>query len=804
MEQPFFMRLRIKTAFSPTNRWRVWQTKFYFACLLCMPYATKYSFLRCFVQQLGIAVFFALLLSCGNSSQSSTAANTDTARLQQLYKDGLRTAYNKDNPYCPEAEVAFTDSLLATATAPGRNLLVTEFIKGFALLKMGDEKQSIAMMQQVMSQTQTDPTDKLYKEASNFLALAYLRLGERNNCIANHGMSSCIFPIQGDGIYTDPAATVKAISLYEQLLRLQPDNVRELKWLLNIAYMTLGGYPAKVPAQWLIKGLDTDTAAYKVQPFTDMAGQLQLSTSRNMSGGVIIDDFNNDGYLDIVNSCWGLEESMHFYKNNGDGSFTDLSKESGLSTVKGGLNIIQTDYNNDGYTDIFILRGAWLKEFGKQPCTLLKNNGNGTFTDVTLQAGLLSLHPTQAGVWADFNNDGWLDLFIGNETTDNTHLHPAELFINNQDGTFRNASEASGSAVTGFIKGVVAADYNNDGWPDIFLSMLDGKKVLLKNKAQKDKTPAFADATHEAGLDKDTTYTFPTWFWDYDNDGWPDIFVCGYRLEGSLANEAAAEALHQDIANVSHMYLYHNNGNGTFTNVSQPAKLNRPLFSMGANFGDIDNDGWLDMYLGTGNTDFRSLVPDRLFKNINGHWFADVTRSSRTGNLQKGHGVSFADVDNDGDQDIFIETGGAVQGDAYFNSFYVNPGQNNNNWISIQLQGVKANRAAIGARIEVHCTDNGVKRVIYRDVNSGGSFGASPLRKEIGIGKAAHIDELVIKWPGSGTVQSFKNINPRQFLRIKEGDSQPTAVPLRTIQFDAHAAMNMSADAAIPCIPAKK
>ncbi len=158
-----------------------------------------------------------------------------------------------------------------------------------------------------------------------------------------------------------------------------------------------------------------------------MAGALKLSTSRNMSGGVIIDDFNNDGYLDIVTSCWGLEESMHYYRNNGDGTFTDLSKESGLSEIKGGLNIIQADYNNDGFTDILVLRGAWLKELGRQPSTLLRNNGNGTFTDVTVEAGLLSLHPTQTAVWGDFNNDGWLDLFIGNETTDADHPHPAGI-----------------------------------------------------------------------------------------------------------------------------------------------------------------------------------------------------------------------------------------------------------------------------------------------------------------------------------------------------------------------------------------
>ena len=223
------------------------------------------------------------------------------------------------------------------------------------------------------------------------------------------------------------------------------------------------------------------------------------------------------------------------------------------------------------------------------------------------------------------------------------------------------------------MKGVVSADYNNDGWPDIFISMMDGKKILLKNKAVKNKIPLFENTTHEAGLDKDTTYTFPTWFWDYNNDGWPDIFVCGYQAQGSIISVAAKEHLHEPLGKVSQMYLYKNNHDGTFTNVTKETGLDRPMFAMGSNFGDIDNDGWPDMYLGTGNPDYTSLVPNRMFKNIDGKKFVDVTMSSRTGNLQKGHGVAFADVDNDGDQDIFIETGGAFRGDAYFNSFYIKP-----------------------------------------------------------------------------------------------------------------------------------
>ena len=431
-------------------------------------------------------------------------------------------------------------------------------------------------------------------------------------------------PIREKGVYIDAGSTRRAITLYEELLARDSGDL-DSRWLLNIAYMTIGEYPDRVPVQWLIPGLDTMGTDTSVIPFKDIASELQLSGTKNMAGGSLVDDFDNDGYLDIVTSSWGLDESMHYYKNNGDGTFSDQSLTSGLSSIKGGLNIIQADYNNDGYTDILVLRGAWYKEYGKQPNTLLKNNGDGTFSDVTIESGILSFHPTQTATWADFNNDGWLDLFIGNETTSFKNPHPSELYINNGDGTFTNVANQSGCELTGFMKGVVSADYNNDGWPDIFISTQDGVKILLKNKGVKGKIPKFENATHASGLDRDETYTFPTWFWDYDNDGWPDIFACGYDNQISLASSAAAEALKLPQPFANKMYLYHNNHDGTFTNVTDSMGLNHAVFAMGSNFGDFDNDGWPDMYLGTGNPDFRSLVPNKMFRNIEGKKFKDVT-----------------------------------------------------------------------------------------------------------------------------------------------------------------------------------
>lgn len=715
------------------------------------------------------------------------------------YRAGLKKIYNKDNEFVPEAQLAFYDSLELVPFLGEQKAMVVQFYKAMTLLKLGQEKQSIGILMALAAKADSNKDIRSSLEAEQELALAYVRLGERNNCISNHSSGSCIFPIEGSGVYMDPAASLKGIEIYKQILRMYPNDL-ESKWMLNIAYMTIGAYPGKVPADLLIPGLDKDTSSWKMKPFEDFSRDLGLNNFRSQAGGSIVEDFNNDGYLDIVTSSWDLDESMHYFKNNADGTFSDVSKASGLEAIKGGLNIIQADYNNDGFTDILVLRGAWLGQFGMQPNTLLKNNGDGTFTDVTIESGLLSFHPTQTATWADFNNDGWLDLFIGNESLPMGYPHPSELYINNQDGTFREVAQLAGCALTGFMKGVTSGDYNKDGWPDIFISCRDGHKFLLKNKGAATNIPQFEDVTHAAGLDHELTYTFPTWFWDYDNDGWPDIFVCGYQFRGSLGITAATEALHAPLPrNTSAMYLYRNNHDGTFTDVSKDMGLQRPVFTMGSNFGDLDNDGWPDMYLGTGNPDFASLVPNKLFRNIRGKQFADVTSSVRVGNLQKGHGVAFADVDNDGDQDIFVEVGGAYKGDAYYNSFYVNPGQNDNNWISVQLEGVRSNRCAIGAHITVSFREDGVKRSVYMDVNSGGSFGGNPLRKEIGIGRAEVIDELTIQWPATGSVQVFKNVAPRQFLKIREGSDRLEKTGISRLEFK-HRDENMDR---ITCIPGK-
>jgi hypothetical protein len=171
-----------------------------------------------------------------------------------------------------------------------------------------------------------------------------------------------------------------------------------------------------------------------------------------------------------------------------------------------------------------------------------------------------------------------------------------------------------------------------------------------------------------------------------------------------------------------------------------------------------------------------------MFQNVRGEKFLDVTSAARVGNLQKGHAVSFADLDDDGDEDIFIKMGGAYIGDAYQNALFLNPGQNKNHWIGISLEGTKTNRAAIGTRIKVTFKEDGVERSVYHDVNAGGSFGANPLEQHIGIGSATAIESIEVRWQ-LANVQVFKNIRPDQHFKIKEGVQTISSSEPRTIHF---------------------
>lgn len=688
-----------------------------------------------------------------------------TLRMAQILDSVARAASPEDFLLTNGAKAALYKTRLATEKDPDKQLTLY-FKYAVELLNAGDTEKSISVLNHIISSLKLDQQDITadYKPIFDQLAIAYMRKGELENCAANHNPQSCIIPIQGDGIHKLPTGSQRAIELYKAILNKFPGDMQS-RYLLNLAYMTLGKYPAEVPQQWLI-----DAGAFKQNTSThivlkDVAASKGVDMN-GLAGGCVVEDLDNDGLPDIMASSQGLADHIRYMRQQKDGSFKTETVTAGLVGLTGGLNLIHADYNNDGLADIVVLRGGWLGKNARFPFSLIKNNGNNNFEDVTIEAGLYSPAPTQTASWGDFNNDGWLDLFVGHED------YPSQLFIN-EKGKFRDVTDRYGLNINKFVKGCVWGDINNDGFPELFVSVLGEPNILWLNKAgSKPGERIFEDISQRAGI-AEPLVSFPTFFFDFNNDGFQDLFVSGYGTRSKANKPAAADAANEMLGLPflsEHPHLYRNNGNNTFSDVSKEYGVDKVSFTMGCNFGDIDNDGWPDYYLATGAPEFSSIVPNKLYRNIEGKKFEDITYATNTGHIQKGHGVAFADIDNDGDQDIYAVMGGAFEGDHFRNVLFENSSVTGNRWIKLKLEGVASNRSAIGARVRIRIKmPGGALQDFYHVVNTGGSFGSKPLLISAGLGKATGIEEIKIWWPnGKNSSQVIKNVAMGTLVKIKE------------------------------------
>jgi len=716
--------------------------------------------------------------------QASIAPESNQAMGQRLRSIYRSTDWQRDPNKTAERAAYYGRLLREQKLTPADELTVrrqlsTEQLRSGdpeAALKALDGTEALATQLNLPHPAET----QLRRDLLHQRAITFLRLGETENCLAHHGAHSCVFPIRAGGVHTLTRGAEGAIRDFTALLKDDPSDDLA-RWLLNVASMQLGRYPRDLPPKYLLPAslFKSDREEPEWPDMAALAG-IDLTTR---SGGAVVEDFDSDGLLDIVTSTSNPTGPMHLFHNNGDGTFSDRTAAAGLLDEVGGLNLVLTDYDNDGHPDLLVLRGAWWGNFGRYPLSLLRNRGDGTFEDVTVHAGLLTSAPTQTAAWADFDNDGNLDLFVGHENNPEAGEHfPSQLFHNNGDGTFTDIAKQLGLSEQGFVKGVAWGDFNNDGRPDLYISCKNGENRLYRNDgpnppqsagtkkqssfrpersalekpavlqpattpgappssrssrlrwvpreapfaqtATRTFTPAtdpsfrpersaaqkppvfppskdpgapasaapspnlgsatilgsatttpnpfpwrFTDVTAPSGLAHQHN-TFATWFFDYNNDGWPDIFVAGYSA-ASMQDVGHFQSGHPADANLPH--LYRNNRNGTFTDVAHDLHLDRAMLTMGANFGDLDNDGYLDLYLGTGEPSYEALLPNRLFRNAAGKRFEDITSATGLGHLQKGHSIAFADIENRGLEDIFELMGGAFPGDPYQSALYRNP-----------------------------------------------------------------------------------------------------------------------------------
>ncbi len=671
---------------------------------------------------------------------------------------------NSENSHLGTEQVARLTRQLEQARATGRHSGNLHLQLANEYLRLGNVDGAIEQIEQAYRLAEKIPNFKpeQWIVLHQPRALIYLRQAELYNCIERHNRDCCLFPLAGGGVHNNKAPAAEAKKSLLDILEIDPDSL-PARWLLNVASMAIGDYPAGVPERFLIPPTAFDSE-HEIGRFVDVAPELNVDTF-NLCGGVIADDFDGDNLLDIITSTYDPAGPLHYYRNVGNGKFEDLSAASQLDQQLGGLNLIGGDYDNDGDTDIFVLRGAWMFDQGQIRNSLLRNNGDGTFSDVTYEAGLAyPPRPTQAATWGDFDYDGDLDLYIGNESRmameSRDGDYPSQLFRNNGDGTFTDIASEAGVTNDRYCKAVTAGDYDNDGDLDLYLSNV-GENRLYRNNG--DRT--FTDVAPALGVSEPAGRSFATWFFDYNNDGWLDLFVAAYEAD---IGDVAADYLGREHDGVSPR-LYQNDGMGRFVDVTDSVGLDHPYLPMGANFGDLDNDGWLDVYLGTGDPNYQTLMPNVMLRNDRGVRFQNVTTSGGFGHLQKGHGVAFADFDNDGDQDIYHQLGGFLVGDKFHNALFKNPGHGNA-FLIIQLSGSQTNRAGYGARIRVTVDSPDGMRTIHRAVGSVSSFGGSPTRQEIGLGNATDITQVEVDWPVPGHTQRFTQVPLNQMIRIAEND----------------------------------
>ena len=595
---------------------------------------------------------------------------------------------------------------------------------------------------------------------ANLLALrgvAAMRRGEIENCVACVGPSSCIFPIAPEARHRQTSGSREAMGHFITYLEHRPEDLG-VRWLLSIVAMTLGEYPDGVPEVYrLPPGLFASTI--DIGKFSNVATQVGLDArGPNMFGGSLFDDFTGDGLPDLFVSSGDCDLDAALFVNRGQ-RFEDRGPAAGLAGQTLAANASHADYDNDGRLDVLLLRGAWESAYR---LSLLRNKGEGNFEDVTVAAGLAAPIQTQTGAWGDFDNDGFVDLYVAGEQapwiSDSRYF--GRLYHNNRDGTFTDVAQSAGVTNERFGKGAAWGDYDGDGWPDLYVSNMGGENRLYHNNAD----GTFTDVGPALGV-TDPFDSFSCWFWDHDNDGRLDLFVAGFR---GFVYDVIADALGQPNAG-GYPRLYKNLGKDGFRDVTSEVGLARVILTMGSNFGDVDNDGYLDIYLATGRPNYSCLVPNVMLKNAGGVRFEDVSVSSGTAHLQKGHGVSFADWNGDGELDLFVQIGGATPGDRAHNALFQNPGHGRH-WLAIKLVGTRSNRAAIGASLRVEFkSPDGTTRSVFREVSSGSSYGGNSFTQHIGLGAATKVEAIEVNWPSSRTRQTFGDVPADRTIEVAEG-----------------------------------
>jgi hypothetical protein len=638
-----------------------------------------------------------------------------------------------------------------------RRAAETDLERGLFAYHVGDFATAVKMLERSIDE-EGESEELLF-----WLANSYIRLAEAENCLTalrtEHLQLMCSLPLSRH--HSLPGGSRRAQAVLHRLRASHPGN-RVYQWLLNFTYMTLGEFPHGVPPQDRIDSPFVDTfygqrglrlaREHGDLVLEDRAATLHVDTF-DAGKGVAVEDFDLDGDLDIITG--GSYDPLHYYVNQGGRDFIDRTEEAGLGEISQVHIMTAADYDNDGWVDLFIGR-PFLHYL------LLHNNGDGSFEDVTTSSGLLDgwleteIGFTWSSAWGDADNDGDLDLFIARWGLHIPFLggplarpyRGSHFFRNEGRGRFVDHTAEGG--LTEVLRdqvyvGVAWGDADNDGDLDLFLSsVVQNGSRLLHNDGSGRFSPS---ERHGPG--------FMAAFLDVDHDGQLEIFQGGFTdAWTSTAGAVFGDEIGQPAGR---SLILRRNLTGQFEpdgNFFDGGAL--PIPSMGASYGDLDLDGCLDFYLGTGNPEGWLVLPNLMFRGTRdgsacGDEVTNISMINGFGTIQKGHGIVFFDLDDDGDQDLYSSLGGMWAGDRWPNQLFINESRVDNRWVKIRLRGRRTNRYGVGARIKVRAVrpdGQEIARTYLMDHKTG--FGSAPYLAHIGLLDATSIRDVEVFWPGSG------------------------------------------------------